>query len=88
MSVSYKKRRVAVVGAGAAGLVTARCLLEEGHDCKVFEQTATTGGQWAFAPHDPQAYSAVYGQCSTYYTLQAVCELKPCIIRAFLHIWF
>ena len=38
----------AVIGAGAAGLVTARELLKEGHQVTVFEQNDTIGGIWNF----------------------------------------
>lgn len=41
------KKRVAVIGAGMAGLVAAKELKEEGHDVVVFERTAGPGGVWA-----------------------------------------
>ncbi|MEM7190569.1 MAG: FAD-dependent oxidoreductase, partial [Pseudomonadota bacterium] len=41
------KKRVAVVGAGMAGLVAAKELKEEGHDVVVFERTSGPGGVWA-----------------------------------------
>jgi dimethylaniline monooxygenase (N-oxide forming) len=40
-------RRVAVVGAGMAGLVVAKELREEGHEIVVFERTEGPGGVWA-----------------------------------------
>ncbi len=40
-------KRVAVIGAGMAGLVAAKELKEEGHDVVVFERTAGPGGVWA-----------------------------------------
>lgn len=40
--------KVAVVGAGAAGLVTARSLLKEGHSVRVFEQSSEVGGTWNY----------------------------------------
>ena len=39
--------RVCVIGAGIAGLVTAKVLLEDGFDVSVFEKEATLGGVWA-----------------------------------------
>ena len=39
-------RSVAIVGAGVAGLATARVLLQQGIDCKVFERAAVLGGVW------------------------------------------
>src|SRR5215813_4128001 len=40
-------RRVAIVGAGASGLATARILLAQGFDCTIFERRAALGGVWA-----------------------------------------
>jgi dimethylaniline monooxygenase (N-oxide forming) len=42
-----KIRRVAIIGAGASGLATARVLLAQGLDCTVFERRAILGGVWA-----------------------------------------
>ena len=39
----------AVIGAGAAGLVTARELSREGHSVTVFEQNTVVGGVWKYA---------------------------------------
>ena len=41
----------AVIGAGAAGLVTARELKKEGHNVTVFEQAAKLGGTWVYSEH-------------------------------------
>lgn len=38
----------AVIGAGAAGLVTARELLRQGHLVTVYEQTPQPGGVWVY----------------------------------------
>ncbi|XP_039011985.1 putative flavin-containing monooxygenase FMO GS-OX-like 11 [Hibiscus syriacus] len=47
MGESYK---VAVIGAGAAGLVTARELQREGHRVTVFEKVNKVGGIWLYDP--------------------------------------
>ena len=39
--------RVAIIGAGASGLATARVLLAQGLDCTLFERRPTLGGVWA-----------------------------------------
>lgn len=40
-------RRVAVIGAGPGGLVSARWLLSQGFEPTIFEKAPTLGGQWA-----------------------------------------
>ncbi|KAL4364126.1 hypothetical protein GQ457_04G032500 [Hibiscus cannabinus] len=47
MGPSYK---VAVIGAGTAGLVTARELQREGHHVTVFEKANKVGGTWLYDP--------------------------------------
>jgi dimethylaniline monooxygenase (N-oxide forming) / hypotaurine monooxygenase len=42
------KPRVAVIGAGACGLTTAKCLLDEDLEPVVFEQTKAIGGVWTY----------------------------------------
>lgn len=41
-------RNIAVIGAGAAGLVAARELLKEGHRVTILEQSSRVGGVWNF----------------------------------------
>ncbi|KAL2348139.1 hypothetical protein Fmac_002139 [Flemingia macrophylla] len=41
-------RQVAVIGAGAAGLVAAREIRREGHDVVVFEKGEEVGGTWVY----------------------------------------
>lgn len=45
-----RRAEVAVVGAGAAGLVAARELLREGLTVSVFEKSGRVGGTWAYSP--------------------------------------
>ena len=42
------KKKVAVIGAGAAGLISAKELRDLGHDVVVYEQTNSIGGVWAY----------------------------------------
>ena len=42
-------QRVGIIGAGIAGLVTAKIFLENGFDVLVFEKEASLGGVWAVA---------------------------------------
>ncbi|KAH0755188.1 hypothetical protein KY290_025458 [Solanum tuberosum] len=45
-----ESRKVAVIGAGASGLVTARELRREGHRVVVFEKSNQLGGLWVYNP--------------------------------------
>jgi len=45
-------KRVAVLGAGAAGLVTGRLLRDAGFDVRILEKTSTVGGVWKYRPND------------------------------------
>lgn len=45
--ISGEIRRVGIIGAGIAGLATAKTLLAEGIDCMVFERGERVGGVWA-----------------------------------------
>ncbi|KAJ8908334.1 hypothetical protein NDN08_005047 [Rhodosorus marinus] len=49
MAVGGAKRafRVAVIGAGTAGVATTRVLSEHGFDCVVFEKNSKVGGLWS-----------------------------------------
>ncbi|CAH2048044.1 unnamed protein product [Thlaspi arvense] len=75
-SSSIKSRHVAVIGAGAAGLVAARELRREGHSVVVFERQNQVGGTWNYTDHvesdplsvdptRPIVYSSVYGSLRT-----------------------
>ncbi|XP_026394353.1 flavin-containing monooxygenase FMO GS-OX-like 3 isoform X2 [Papaver somniferum] len=44
-------RKVAVIGAGAAGLIASRELRREGHEVVVFEQSDRVGGTWVYNPN-------------------------------------
>lgn len=77
-----RSRRVAVIGAGPSGLVTAKELLEKGHDVVVFEQQPMIGGVFAnhyddlrltssnlltsFGDHPSQEGEAHVWSCSEY----------------------
>ncbi|CAK9875472.1 unnamed protein product [Sphagnum jensenii] len=54
----HKCCKVGVIGAGAAGLATAKELIREGHKVTVFEQAMQVGGLWVY---DPQVDSDLLG---------------------------
>ncbi|WZZ13016.1 hypothetical protein YC2023_106105 [Brassica napus] len=53
-SSSIIRRHVAVIGAGAAGLVAARELRREGHSVVVFERQNQVGGTWIYTDYVEQ----------------------------------
>lgn len=58
--------RVAIVGAGAAGLASARHVAASGHVCEVLEATPQLGGTWRYTDEVEEdrygypVYSAMY----------------------------
>ncbi|CAI5738585.1 unnamed protein product [Hyaloperonospora brassicae] len=56
------KLRVGIIGGGAAGLITAKCLREGGHKVTVFEKTGHVGGLWKYSA---TASSGVYKSLRT-----------------------
>ncbi|KAK3157090.1 hypothetical protein QOZ80_2AG0116030 [Eleusine coracana subsp. coracana] len=61
--------RLAVVGAGAAGLAAARELRREGHAPVVFERAAAVGGTWLYTP--PATAADPLGAAATHSSLYA-----------------
>lgn len=47
-SSTESKVDVVVIGAGISGLVTAKCLLDDGFQVTVIEGTGDIGGLWTF----------------------------------------
>jgi dimethylaniline monooxygenase (N-oxide forming) len=50
--------KVAVIGAGASGLSTIKCCLDEGLEVECFEQGQDIGGLWRYSEHE--GHSSVY----------------------------
>ena len=53
-----RRRTLAVVGAGAAGLIAAKVLLDDGFDVTLFERDLDLGGTWS----DKMAYLELHTQ--------------------------
>lgn len=60
------RKQVAVVGAGVAGLATAKVFLSQGHTVTVFEQGDTLGGVWSPARRYPGLKLQTKRQCYAY----------------------
>lgn len=50
---SHEIQRVAVIGAGPAGLQAAAALLEDGYKVRLFERTDKPGGNWYYREEVP-----------------------------------
>ncbi|KAF6200567.1 hypothetical protein GE061_005010 [Apolygus lucorum] len=57
--------RAAVIGAGAAGIVSAKHLLEAGWTPDVYEQYDTVGGTWNYDESHTNEHSAMYKNLRT-----------------------
>lgn len=52
-------KKVAIIGAGASGLISAKVLLNEGFDVTVFEKTSNVAGVWNFSEQDGALYKSL-----------------------------
>lgn len=59
MAMNSSAKRVAVIGAGPAGLVTVKELLEAGHSVRCFEKTDNLGGVFQYAEDHGCAYTSL-----------------------------
>nr|XP_033817835.1 dimethylaniline monooxygenase [N-oxide-forming] 5-like isoform X2 [Geotrypetes seraphini] len=53
-------KRVAVIGAGASGLVSIKCCLDEGLEPTCFERTDDIGGLWKFKEAPEEGRASIY----------------------------
>lgn len=65
MNALHKISRTAIIGAGACGLIAAKCLLDEGIEPVVFEQSEKIGGLWNFSEDLPDGGSLAYRSLRT-----------------------
>ena len=64
--ISPKKCRVAVIGGGASGITTAKCLREDNHEPIIFEKSDQIGGIWVFKKISGGTFNSVHLQNSKY----------------------
>ena len=65
MNTIHTISRTAVVGAGACGLIAAKCLLDEGIEPVIFEQSEKIGGLWNYSEDLPDGGSLAYRSLRT-----------------------
>ncbi|XP_039412140.1 flavin-containing monooxygenase 5-like isoform X1 [Corvus cornix cornix] len=53
-------QRVAIIGAGASGLCTLKCCLDEGLEPTCFERSKDIGGLWRFEEHPEDGRASIY----------------------------
>ncbi|KAI9908535.1 hypothetical protein PsorP6_004254 [Peronosclerospora sorghi] len=64
-NIKFKCVRVGIVGGGAAGIITAKCLREVGHEVIVFEKAANVGGVWKYDETPDSPSSVLYKSLRT-----------------------
>ncbi|KAL3667997.1 hypothetical protein V7S43_006871 [Phytophthora oleae] len=60
MSSKSQSVRVGIVGGGAAGIITAKCLRDVGHEVVIFEKAGNIGGVWKYDDAADAASSVLY----------------------------
>ncbi len=71
------RKKVAVIGAGASGLVATKELIEAGHDVITFEQLQEVGGLWNYRPEIPKLSNEYVLACYKLLQLNS-CNLTSC----------
>ncbi|ULU11504.1 hypothetical protein L3Y34_015144 [Caenorhabditis briggsae] len=56
--------KICIIGAGAAGLVTAKHAIKDGHQVEIFEQTDKVGGTWVYS-EEIGCHSSMYKNLKT-----------------------
>uniref|UniRef100_A0A1I7U559 Flavin-containing monooxygenase n=1 Tax=Caenorhabditis tropicalis TaxID=1561998 RepID=A0A1I7U559_9PELO len=57
--MTFKPKKVCIIGAGAAGLITAKHALKDGHQVTIYEQTNGVGGTWVYS-EETGCHSSMY----------------------------
>lgn len=64
--VAVKRCKVAVIGGGISGIVTAKCLRDDGHQVTLYESTDQVGGIWVYRKTSGGTFESVRFQNSKY----------------------
>lgn len=75
----YKTCRVAVIGGGASGITTAKCLRDDHHEPIVFESNNQIGGIWAFREAPGGTFKSLYFQNSKYLSAFSDYPMNNCV---------
>jgi dimethylaniline monooxygenase (N-oxide forming) len=75
-----ESRRVAIIGGGLSGFVTAKELLEEGHEPIIFEKNGVAGGVWAMGA-GPGVWSNTMSSSSIINTAFSDFPMRPVILE-------
>ncbi|EEY69261.1 flavin-binding monooxygenase-like protein [Phytophthora infestans T30-4] len=65
MAIKAQSVRVGVIGGGAAGIITAKCLRDVGHEVVVFEKSGNLGGVWKYDEAADAQSSVLYKSLHT-----------------------
>ena len=76
---SPKTCRVAVIGGGASGITTAKCLQDDHHEPIIFESSSTIGGIWAYREGSGGTFKSLYFQNSKYLSAFSDYPMNNCI---------
>ncbi|HLO89366.1 MAG TPA: NAD(P)-binding domain-containing protein [Nostocaceae cyanobacterium] len=75
----HKTCRVAVIGGGASGITTAKCLRDDNHEPVVFESNDQIGGIWAFKEAPGGTFKSLYFQNSKYLSAFSDYPMNTCV---------
>lgn len=64
-----KQSKVAVIGAGFAGVTCAKNLIQDGHDVTVFEKHDGPGGVWKYKEHGGGVWKSAFATSSKWVTM-------------------
>ncbi|KAJ8578602.1 hypothetical protein ON010_g599 [Phytophthora cinnamomi] len=79
MSIKSQSVRVGIVGGGAAGIITAKCLRDVGHEVVVFEKAGNVGGVWKYDEAADSPSSVLYKNYSKHYEVDNFVRLNSAV---------